>query len=122
VKPGGGQLIVSVSNRHRRFATLQPPRGEADGVPVRETVNGTTFEFMYRLYDVDSLRAELAEAGLVVGRLVAASLLPEPWLARSALLRVLERGTPGWLPPRHGYSLLATARPSSAPAGPPALR
>ena len=107
----GGRLVVSVPNRRRRFRALQRRLGGGDEIRyVRSFADGAV-ELPYKLFEPASLAAELAAAGFAVERMAAESLLPETAVARSPVLRTLDRIVTPLLPAAHGYGLLAVTRP-----------
>ncbi|MFO1209650.1 MAG: methyltransferase domain-containing protein [Amaricoccus sp.] len=112
LRPGTGRLVLSVPNRRRRFRALQR-RSAGDEIRyVRRFAEGAV-ELPYKLYEPPTLAAELAAAGFDVERMAAESLLPETAVARSPLLRTLDRLAAPLLPASRGYGLLAVARPET---------
>ena len=110
LRPGSGRLVLSVPNRARRFRALQR-RLAGDEIRYVRRFAGGAVELPYKLYDPAALMAELAAAGFAVEALRAESLLPETAVARSAVLRVLDRLATPLVPASRGYGLLAVARP-----------
>lgn len=115
LKPGG-RLILSVPNRRRRFRAEQRAQGRAPAgeVRYRRRFTDVSVAFSYRLFDVPSLTAELAAAGLVVVETRAESLFPEALVANSPVLRALDGWLAPLLPAAVGYGILALVRPATA--------
>ena len=111
IRPGTGRLVVSVPNRHRRMRREQ--RAQAgEEVRYRRNLGERAVELPYKLFDPESFRAELHDAGFVTERIVAESLLPETGVTRSPVLEGIDRVARPLLPARLGYGLLAVARPA----------
>jgi SAM-dependent methyltransferase len=114
LKPGTGRLILSVPNRRRRFLgeqRLQAARRHDDVNYVRK-FGDLSVALSYRLFDVESLREELRDAGWVVDSLHAESVVPEFMVANSPVLRCLDRMATPLVPASLGYGILALARPA----------
>jgi SAM-dependent methyltransferase len=115
LKPGSGRLILSVPNRRRRFRSEQRAQAPADGeIRYMRRLRGMSLAMSYKLFDVDSLRAELARAGLTVETVAAESVVPEALVANSPIMRGFDRLAAPLLPADLGYGILAVARPAAA--------
>ena len=107
----GGRLILSVPNKRRRFRALQRALpGGGDEIRYVRRFADRAVELPYKLFAPGTLRAELAEAGFEVERLMAESLLPETAVARGRLARGIERVIAPLVPATLGYGLIAVAR------------
>jgi SAM-dependent methyltransferase len=114
LRPGSGRLILSVPNRHRRFRSEQRAQGAADGeIRYVRQLRDMALPMSYKLFDLDSLRTELARAGLQIETLRAESLVPETLVANSPVMRTFDRLTTPLLPAGLGYGILAVARPAA---------
>jgi tRNA (uracil-5-)-methyltransferase TRM9 len=108
--PSRGRLVISVPNRLRRFRREQRAL-RADEIRYSRRFGPRAIELPYKLFDPESFRAELREAGFAIERLVAESVVAEAGVARSPVLRTLDRLACPLLPAAWGYGLLAVARP-----------
>ena len=108
VEPERGRVVLSVPNRLRRFRR-HPADVEGDIVYRRTTGEGD-LTLYYHLYDPETIRRDLAEAGLAVEQMVAESLLPESWITRHRWLGVLDGVFSRFVPARFGYGLLIVAK------------
>jgi tRNA (uracil-5-)-methyltransferase TRM9 len=108
--PARGRLVISVPNRLRRFRREQRAL-MADEIRYSRRFGARAIELPYKLFDPESFRAELREAGFAIERLVAESVVAEAGVARSPVLRTLDRLACPLLPAAWGYGLLAVARP-----------
>jgi tRNA (uracil-5-)-methyltransferase TRM9 len=116
LKPGTGRLVLSVPNRRRRFRSEQRTQAASDGeVSYLRRIRGAALPLSYKLYDAETLRAELRAAGFEAATIAAESLVPESLLANSPLLRSIDRLATRVLPAELGYGLLAVARPEDGP-------
>lgn len=107
------RLAISVPNRRRRFRQEQRRfAGKDQIIYIRDTQAGP-LELSYRLYDAQSLQAELEQAGFVVEALIAESILPESVISRFPCLGMLDQWLCRLVPARFGYGLLAIARPAA---------
>jgi len=108
VKPKSGRLLISVSNRARRFRVEQRP-GQGDLVQYTRLIEGEAVPLSYQLFDAARLEKELTAAGFQVRAIGCESVLPEAWLLRHGWVRWLD----GWLTPmcsvRWGYGIYAEA-------------
>ncbi len=113
LKPGSGRLIISVPNRRRRFRSEQraSAMNRRDEVRYIRRFGKSSVEFSYKLFDTDTLRSELQDAGFELESLRAESLTPESVIANSAFLRAVDRMAAPLVPAALGYGLLAIARP-----------
>ncbi|MFO1141866.1 MAG: class I SAM-dependent methyltransferase [Amaricoccus sp.] len=111
LRPESGRLVLSVPNRHRRFRALQRQVAGRDEIRYVRRFSEGAVELPYKLYDPRALAADLAAAGFAVERLAAESLFPETAVARSPVLRTLDRLVAPLLPVAQGYGLVAVARP-----------
>jgi tRNA (uracil-5-)-methyltransferase TRM9 len=118
LRPGSGRLILSVPNRRRRFRAEQR-ESRSEEIRYRRRFDDGSVELTYRLFDPDSLRAELLEAGLELETLVAESVFPESSLATSPLLRAVDQLAAPFVPAALGYGLLGVARPIAGRPGEP---
>lgn len=113
LKTGSGRIILSVPNRNRRFLCEQKAQdsyGHNKISYTREFDKGTV-RLSYKLFDTETLRAELTEAGLELETIKAESLAPESVVARSTILRAFDKMAASLIPAAWGYGLLAVARP-----------
>jgi tRNA (uracil-5-)-methyltransferase TRM9 len=110
LRPGNGRLILSVPNRRRRFRREQRALRSQE-IRYARRFGDRRVELTYRLFDPQSLRSELLDAGLALDSLVAESLVPESGLATSRLLRAFDGLAAPLVPAVLGYGLLGVARP-----------
>ena len=108
VEPVRGRIVLSVPNRLRRFRG-HPTDAEGDIVYRRRTEDGE-LKLYYHLYDSESVRRDLEEAGLAVEAMVAESLLPESWITRHRWLGIVDGFFSRFVPARFGYGLLIVAK------------
>ncbi len=108
LNPDYGRLILSVPNCYRRFRKQQK---EGRNIIYQRKINGRTISLNYYLYDHNTLRLELEQAGYVVERVLAESLMPESWITNNRLLGIIDSFLSRLIPARFGYGLLAIACP-----------
>ncbi len=80
LKPGSGQLIISVPNRRRRFRSeqrVQAPNGRDEVRYVRRLGQGYV-EFTYKLFDTNTFRSELQDGGFELKHSERKALYPKP--------------------------------------------
>jgi tRNA (uracil-5-)-methyltransferase TRM9 len=118
-----GKLIISVPNAHRRFLWEQMvPLTEKDvdtkDVPLLKepgdiyyyrNLSEERILMRYHLYTIASFKADLAEVGLKLDRIVAESILPESAVTRNKIIGSLDKFASQLLPASAGYGLLAIA-------------
>lgn len=118
----GGRFVVSVPNALRRFraeqryhnkliaaGTPQAPALESGDVVYGRTHNGEHIELFYHLYTVETLLAELADAGFGRIEVMAESILPETVVTRSQVGRAIDDMLHPVVPAALGYGILAVA-------------
>jgi SAM-dependent methyltransferase len=105
----GGRLLVSVPNRHRRFAREQRAAAPGGEILYRRDIEGGSISLPYQLFDPGSLAAELTAAGFAPEGVWAESVLPEAWLTGGGIARALDAGLMPLCPPRWGYGIVMQA-------------
>ena len=116
-----GSLIITVPNAYRRFYREQlkyslirkfneTNAGIANfrnDITYNREINGLKNTFYYHLYTTNSLENELNDAGLIVNKIFAESILSESYVTRSLLFYKLDKYLLSCLPNFLGYGLLA---------------
>ncbi|MGH7097429.1 MAG: class I SAM-dependent methyltransferase [Stellaceae bacterium] len=121
----GGRLIASVPNRTRRFHREQraAERGiaqnalEPGDVCYQRCSGDVAIALYYHLFSPAEFRADLAEAGFVVSRLLPESVLSERVVVSSPLCAAADTLLRRTVPLSLAYGFVAVARSASAPAG-----
>ena len=116
----GGRLIATVPNRARRFRAeqmmAQPLVAEGlleDGdIRYERRSDGQSIELFYHLYSLSEFRSELAEAGFVVSRVAAESVMTERAVLASPLCAAADRALCRVLPTPLAYGFVAVAHPA----------
>lgn len=108
----GGRLLLSVPNRHRRFAREQRAAIEGGEILYRRRISGGSIRLPYQLFDPARLSAEVTAAGFAVEATWAESTLPEAWLTAGSLPGLLDRSLTPLCPARWGYGILMQATPA----------
>jgi SAM-dependent methyltransferase len=118
-----GKLIISVPNAYRRFLWEQlAPLTEKDvdtkDVPLLKepgdiyyyrNLSEEKILMRYHLYTIASFKADLAEAGLKLDKMVAESILPESVVTRNRTIGIFDKFASQLVPAWAGYGLLAIA-------------
>jgi SAM-dependent methyltransferase len=105
----GGRLLVSVPNRHRRFAREQREAAPGGEIRYRRAIAGGSICLPYQLFDPTMLAGEMMAAGYEVEGVWAESVLPEAWLTGGGPAGVIDAGLTALCPPRWGYGILMQA-------------
>jgi len=114
IDPGRGRVILSVPNKRRRFRNEQRDQTAVSSgrINYTRTLGADRVDLGYRLYDTETLRSELAEAGLEVEAFHAESCLPENIVASHPNLARLDGALSRLCPSSLGYGIVAVARPA----------
>jgi SAM-dependent methyltransferase len=118
-----GKLFISVPNAYRRFFREQlislarkdsdanngPLLKEPDDIYYYRNFEEERILMRYHLYTIASFKADLAEAGLKLDRMVAESILPESAVTRNNMIGTFDRFASQLVPAWAGYGLLAIA-------------
>ncbi len=113
----GGALVLSVPSVWRRrpgavARSLLCERGTDTGdIRFSRHIAGHEQTFLYHLYTLSGLRAELDEAGWRLAACEAESLLPEWLVTQSAVAGWLDRRLQPLVPAALGYGIRAVAHP-----------
>ncbi|MCH8467683.1 MAG: class I SAM-dependent methyltransferase [Roseinatronobacter sp.] len=106
----GGRLLVSVPNRHRRFAREQREATPGAEISYRRMITGGSISLPYQLFDPAMLSEELSSAGFLVEGAWAESVLPESWVTKGRLAGLTDSLLTPLCPVRWGYGILMQAR------------
>lgn len=104
-----GRLIISVPNKARRFGAIQRRTGSHE-ITYTRTINHKPVSFYYHLYSVDTICAELAQAGLDIISVQAESLLPESWITKHSIIGWVDKHISRLVPANFGYGIVVTCR------------
>ena len=98
-------------NKNRRFLALQRQQKSRTVKYTRE-IGKVKNTFFYHLYTTETIKKELAKAGLEVINMHAESVLPETWVSRFSLLGRIDQYLCKYVPASWGYGILLSCQPS----------
>lgn len=105
IAPTCGKVILSVPNKARRFKHQQKQQNNHE-IQYTRHIHLQDMMFYYHLYSVETITAELEQAGLSVINVQAESIFPESWVTRFSLLGKIDQQLCKILPADWGYGIL----------------